>query len=124
MALKRLAPQKVVSCVHDSMVDGLGTGSTAGHMIELLGNQIRCGELSVIVGIPTCQDTARRPIAAGIPPGDLADSPRLDLAVDGADEGLEVRPSDRSFEARRMTGGIGRVHLDSRARGGGTIRWI
>lgn len=86
MDLKRQAAMQAMAYAHDGMVVGLGSGSTASHFVELLGNQIRCGALSGIVGIPTSEETARRARAAGIPLGNLADFRRLDLAVDGADE--------------------------------------
>ena len=63
---------------------GIGTGSTARHFIDLLGERVR-GGLS-IVGVPTSQATATQARACGVPLGSLDDHPELDLTIDGADE--------------------------------------
>jgi ribose 5-phosphate isomerase A len=63
---------------------GLGTGSTARHFVELLGDRVRAG--LEVVGIPTSEATAADARRAGIPLTTLDDTPRLDLTVDGADE--------------------------------------
>jgi ribose 5-phosphate isomerase A len=68
------------------MILGLGTGSTTGHFIDILGERLREGELESIVGVPTSQGTAARARRWGIPLTTLKDHPRLDLTVDGADE--------------------------------------
>jgi ribose 5-phosphate isomerase A len=68
------------------MVLGLGSGSTATHFIELLGERLRMGLLHDILGVPTSDATRRLAEALGIRLISLADCERLDLAVDGADE--------------------------------------
>ncbi|XP_042442559.1 probable ribose-5-phosphate isomerase 2 [Zingiber officinale] len=62
------------------MVLGLGTGSTAAHALDRIGDLLRGGDLRDIVGIPTSE------WAAGIPLTDLAAHPVVDLSIDGADE--------------------------------------
>lgn len=63
---------------------GLGSGSTARHFIDLLGERVR-GGLS-IVGVPTSEATFAQAQALGVPLATLDDYPELDLTVDGADE--------------------------------------
>jgi ribose 5-phosphate isomerase A len=63
---------------------GLGTGSTAKHFVELLGERVRDG-LSVI-GVPTSDATRRDAERVGVPLSTLDETPELDLTVDGADE--------------------------------------
>src|SRR5262249_34281143 len=63
---------------------GLGTGSTAEHFIDLLGERVREGLR--VTGVATSRQTERRAQAAGIPLASFDDNPNLDLTVDGADE--------------------------------------
>ena len=63
---------------------GLGTGSTAKHFVELLGERVRDG-LDVI-GVPTSEATRTMPSAAAFALTTLDEVDRLDLTVDGADE--------------------------------------
>jgi ribose 5-phosphate isomerase A len=65
---------------------GLGTGSTARHVLDVLGEKLRAGALRDIVGVPTSRWTEEYARAAGIPIASLDEHPRLDLAIDGADE--------------------------------------
>ena len=85
-ALKRRAAERALDWVEDGMVLGLGTGSTVRHFLELLGERLRDGALKDVTGVPTSWDTAERATALGIPLVTLEERPRLDLAVDGADE--------------------------------------
>lgn len=66
------------------MMVGLGTGSTARHFIELLGERVRAG-LEVMC-VPTSEATRAQAEQAGIRLTTLDDAPELDLTVDGADE--------------------------------------
>ena len=63
---------------------GLGTGSTAEHFVDLLGERVREG-LDVIC-VPTSLATMRQAAALSIPLTTLDETPELDLTVDGADE--------------------------------------
>ncbi len=63
---------------------GLGTGSTAKHFVELLGERVRAG-LDVIA-VPTSEATHADAIRCGITLTTLDETPELDLTVDGADE--------------------------------------
>ena len=82
--LKRQAAARALEQVRDGMRLGLGTGSTAKHFVELLGERVRAG-LSVI-GVPTSETTHADAIRCGITLTTLDDIDRLDLTVDGADE--------------------------------------
>lgn len=66
------------------MVVGLGTGSTAAHVVALLGERIREG--LDIRGVPTSRETRALAERAGIPLVSLDDADAVDLAIDGADE--------------------------------------
>jgi ribose 5-phosphate isomerase A len=83
-AMKRLAAAEAVKLVEPEMTLGIGTGSTAAHFIDLLGEKVRAG-LS-IRGVPTSEDTRRRAVAAGIEMVEPDETTIIDLAVDGTDE--------------------------------------
>ncbi|CAL9755124.1 unnamed protein product [Musa acuminata subsp. burmannicoides] len=84
--LKRVAAHRAVEQVESGMVLGLGTGSTAAHALDRIGDLILRGELRDIVGIPTSEWAAARAASAGIPLTDLNAHPVIDLSIDGADE--------------------------------------
>jgi len=63
---------------------GLGTGSTAKHFVELLGQRV-AGGLRVI-GVPTSEATRADAERCKIPLTTLDEVDRLDLTIDGADE--------------------------------------
>jgi ribose 5-phosphate isomerase A len=86
MDLKQQAAQKALQYIQSGMVVGLGTGSTTMHFLNLLGEQIRLGGLSGILGVPTSEHTSNLADQLGIPLTTLAEHPSLDVAVDGADE--------------------------------------
>ena len=54
-ALKRQAAARALEHVRDGMKLGLGTGSTAKHFVELLGEQVRAG--LKVIGVPTSEAT-------------------------------------------------------------------
>ncbi len=82
--LKSLAAQRAVQFVESGMILGLGTGSTAAFVAEHLAPRITAGLL--IIAIPTSEHTAELARQLAIPLGSLAEYPRIDLAIDGADE--------------------------------------
>ncbi len=83
-ALKREAAARAVAEIASGMRVGLGTGSTARHFVELLGEKVAQG--LDIVGVPTSEVTAQQARTCGIPLSDLDTLDRLDVTVDGADE--------------------------------------
>ena len=82
--LKRQAALKAVEYVRDGMVVGLGTGSTAKHVITGLGERVRAG--LKIRGVPTSHETADLARQAGIPLLDTDNAWIIDVAIDGADQ--------------------------------------
>lgn len=83
-ALKRLAAARALDWVQPGMRLGLGTGSTARHFVELLGERVRAG--LDVVGVPTSEATRADAERCGIRLTTLDENPELDLTVDGADE--------------------------------------
>ena len=82
--LKRQAAAKALEHVQDGMKLGLGTGSTAKHFVDLLGEKVAAGLR--VVGVPTSEATRAQAEACGIPLTTLDDIDRLDITIDGADE--------------------------------------
>ncbi len=82
--LKRQAAARALEEVRDGMKLGLGTGSTAKHFVELLGERVRAG--LQVVGVPTSEATKADALRCGVPLTTLDEIDRLDLTVDGADE--------------------------------------
>jgi ribose 5-phosphate isomerase A len=83
-ALKRQAAARALEEVQGGMKLGLGTGSTARHFVELLGEKVRAG--LTVVGVPTSEATRAQAMREGIALTTLDDIDHLDLTVDGADE--------------------------------------
>lgn len=85
--LKRQAAEAAVSAaVRSGMVIGLGTGSTAVHMVRAIGRKLASGKLENIVGIPTSEATAAEARTCGVPLTTFDQHPLLDVTIDGADE--------------------------------------
>src|SRR5262245_1302409 len=82
--LKRQAAARALEEVRDGMQLGLGTGSTAKHFVELLGERVRAG--LKVIGVPTSETTRADAERCGVPLTTLDQIDRLDLTVDGADE--------------------------------------
>ena len=83
-AQKRAAAASAVAFVQPGMRLGLGTGSTARHFIELLGERVRAG--LKVSAVPTSEATRVQAERFGIALTTLDETPELDLTVDGADE--------------------------------------
>ena len=81
---KEVAGRKAAEYVNDGMVVGLGTGSTAVHLIRALGERVAQG--LQIQAIPTSEASARQARDLGIELISLEDNPVVDLTIDGADE--------------------------------------
>lgn len=86
MNLKQQAARHALSHIENGMTLGLGTGSTTAHFIDLVAEKLRSGVLRDIRAVPTSDWTAARARHLGIPLTTLAETPQLDVAVDGADE--------------------------------------
>lgn len=82
--LKKAAALTAVEFVRDGMVIGLGTGSTAKHMVIALGNKVRAG--MKLRAVPTSQETAALAKQFGITLIDAENRWEIDVAIDGADQ--------------------------------------
>lgn len=101
--LKRAAGEHAVEAyVRSGMTLGLGTGTSAAAMLEALAARLADGRLAGITGVPTSLATAELCRGLGIPLATLDERPRLDLAIDGADE-IDPR--------LRLIKGLGGAHL-------------
>jgi ribose 5-phosphate isomerase A len=84
--LKRMAAESAVDLVRSGMIVGLGHGSTARHVVDVIGERLSSGTLKDIVAVPTSEQTMAQAQTLGIPLATLVEHPILDLAIDGADE--------------------------------------
>jgi ribose 5-phosphate isomerase A len=82
--LKRQAAERAAALVRSGMKLGLGTGSTAAHFVDCLGEKARHG-LDVTC-VPTSERTRLQAEGWGLRLSTLDETPELDLTVDGADE--------------------------------------
>lgn len=83
---KQAAEAAVNGHVKSGMKLGIGTGSTMKFAIDMLGAKVQSGELRNIVGVSTSERTTKQATELKIPLSDLKATPKLDLAIDGADE--------------------------------------
>ena len=83
-AFKKAAAEKAAQLVAPDMTIGLGTGSTAAHLVAALGARVRDG--LEIKAIPTSKDTEDKARAAGIDIIIPDETTEIDIAIDGADE--------------------------------------
>jgi len=81
---KEAAARASLRFINDGQVVGLGTGSTAAHFIQLLGEQVKNGLR--IRGIPTSDRSREQAAGLGISLTTLDECPQIDVTVDGADE--------------------------------------
>ena len=82
--LKKAAALTAVEFVRNGMTVGLGTGSTAKHMVIALGERVRAG--IKLRGVPTSRETAELARQQGIPLIDQDNAWIIDVAIDGADQ--------------------------------------
>jgi ribose 5-phosphate isomerase A len=83
---KQRAAEAAMKFVRDGMVVGLGTGTTADQFLQALAAALKEGKLRDIRGVPTSTQSERRARQLGIPVATLAQCPRPDVTIDGADE--------------------------------------
>jgi ribose 5-phosphate isomerase A len=83
-AQKRAASARALDYVQPGMRLGLGSGSTARHFVELLGERVQAGLR--LICVPTSESTRSDAERLGIPLSTLDETPELDLTIDGADE--------------------------------------
>ena len=83
-SFKRAAALAAVGYVKDGMIVGLGTGSTAKHLVMALGEQVKKG--LQIRGVCTSRDTAALAAQYGVTLLDREPRWAIDVAIDGADQ--------------------------------------
>lgn len=84
--MKQAVATAAVEQIHDGMVLGLGSGSTAALMIQEVGARLQRGDLKHITGVTTSFQGEVLAAELGIPLLSLNAIERIDLAIDGADE--------------------------------------
>lgn len=83
---KQRVGEACIDHLQSGMVVGLGTGSTAEYFLQSLAEAIKSGRLTGIRGIPTSRRSEQLALELGIPLTNLAESPAVDVTIDGADE--------------------------------------
>jgi ribose 5-phosphate isomerase A len=86
MDAKQRAGEAALQHVKSGMIIGLGTGSTARYFIEAVASAVRNGQLRDVRAVPTSVDSEKLAVKSGIPVVTFAQTTRVDLTVDGADE--------------------------------------
>lgn len=81
---KQAAGELAAQLVKNSMIVGLGTGSTTAYAIKELGRRVASG--LDILGVPTSYQSAFLAAECGIPLTTLDENPILDIDIDGADQ--------------------------------------
>lgn len=97
MDMKKMAGDKAAEYVKDGMVLGLGTGSTAFHLVNAVGELVKNG--MNLKAIPTSKATEAQACELGIPLLTIDEVDHIDLAIDGVDE------IDPQFNAIKGGGG-------------------
>jgi len=82
---KKNAALRAVEHVKDGFIVGLGSGSTAAHVIEEIGKRMKNEKLRVL-GVPTSYQAFMLAVKNGIPITTLEEHSTLDLTIDGADQ--------------------------------------
>jgi ribose 5-phosphate isomerase A len=81
---KELVARASLRFIEDGQVVGLGSGSTATCMIQLLGERVKAG--LKVVGIPSSIHSRDLAASLGIPLTTFDQCQEIDVAIDGADE--------------------------------------
>ena len=81
---KEAAAQAAAEQLHDGMIVGLGSGTTAALAVAAIGKRVKDG--LKIIGIPTSEKTAAQARLLDIPLSTLEENPSIDVTIDGADE--------------------------------------
>ncbi|CAN1324269.1 Probable ribose-5-phosphate isomerase 2 [Linum perenne] len=84
--LKKIAACRAEELVQSGMVVGLGTGSTAKHVVDRIGELLHQGILTDIICIPISTKTEHQALSLNIPLSNLDSHSVVDITIDGADE--------------------------------------
>lgn len=82
--IKRAVARRAAGLVTDGMTLGIGTGSTAKHLLYALAERMKDGLR--FIGVPTSVQTETLARELNIPVVTLDDADEIHLAIDGADE--------------------------------------
>jgi ribose 5-phosphate isomerase A len=82
---KKRAALEAVKHVREGYVVGLGSGTTIAYAIQEIGRKNRREGVQVL-GVPTSHQALMLALNYGIPITTLDEHPKLDLAIDGADQ--------------------------------------
>lgn len=85
MNLKQMVGIEAASYVESGMIVGLGTGSTAYHMVAEIGRRVKEEGLEII-GVTTSLATEAQAKSLNIPLKSIDEVSHVDLTIDGADE--------------------------------------
>jgi ribose 5-phosphate isomerase A len=110
---KEGAAQASLKFVKDGQIVGLGTGSTAAFLIQLLSEKVKKG--LHIQAIPTSDRSGELAASLGIPLTTLDEHPEIDVTIDGADE---------VDEQLRLTKGGGGALLREKIVGSATKQYV
>ncbi len=83
-SLKEIAARAGVELLENGMIVGLGSGTTSELALAAIGRRVKAGLR--IIGIPTSEKIADLARGMDIPLSTLAEHPRVDITIDGADE--------------------------------------
>jgi ribose 5-phosphate isomerase A len=86
VVMKQEVGKAAAALVKSNSIVGLGTGSTTAFAIEYIGDRLKKGEITNIVGIPTSFQAEVLAKKYGIPLTTLDAVDHIDIAIDGADE--------------------------------------
>ena len=82
--IKQMVTKRAAEFVTDGMKLGIGTGSTATHLLYALAARMQAGLR--FKGVPTSEETEKLALQLEIPIINLDDADHIHLAIDGADE--------------------------------------
>ncbi|MFM7381456.1 MAG: ribose-5-phosphate isomerase RpiA [Microcystaceae cyanobacterium] len=84
--MKQEVGRAAANRVKSHSIVGLGTGSTTAYALQFIGDRLKRGELTDVVGIPTSFQAEVLAREYGIPLTTLDAVDHIDIAIDGADE--------------------------------------
>ncbi|MGL5032457.1 MAG: ribose-5-phosphate isomerase RpiA [Microcystaceae cyanobacterium] len=84
--MKQEVGRAAANRVKSHSIVGLGTGSTTAYALQFIGDRLKKGELTDVVGIPTSFQAEVLAREYGIPLTTLDAVDHIDVAIDGADE--------------------------------------
>jgi ribose 5-phosphate isomerase A len=84
--MKQEVGRAAANRVKSHSIVGLGTGSTTAYALQFIGDRLKQGDLTDVVGIPTSFQAEVLAREYGIPLTTLDAVDHIDVAIDGADE--------------------------------------